>query len=518
MTEQGSGLSDPHESVRLLQPSRSLEHGGQRLLRNTILLTIGQVIGVPLSMLANMLTARYLGPAAFGQMYIGGTFNAFGFLFVEWGQGGVLPALIAADRARAGRLVGTCLVWAALGALAIYPVLMALCVILDYGPEIRVVVTLFAVGYMLSAMSNVGQYAMIGLERAEVAAFRQILEQSSVLAIVIPILILGGRLNAALVGHAVVTAIVLSYVLYAVRSSGIRLSVEPATFKTLFRLGTPFVFMGLAMTLQPVIDAAFVSKLGSAEVMGWHSAARRIVGFLIFPTSALVGALYPTLCRLYATDMPGFKRTASRALRATTVMVFPVALGCLLYPEIGIAFYDRRLFAPAEDNLRILSMFVFLLYFTMPVGISVLAAGRQRAWTLVQSSCVLVSLGLDPILVRWFQHRLGNGGLGVSITTVLSEVIVLACGVYLAPRGLFDRQFWKSLGPAAFGAVAMIAVSRALRPISSFAAAPIAVSAYAGVLWVTGGVDATLVAEFRRIIEPKLARVRRKRIRDGLDQ
>jgi O-antigen/teichoic acid export membrane protein len=480
------------------------------VLRNTIFLSIGQIIGVPLSMLANAAEARYLGPAAFGSMYLGTTFNSFGFLVVEWGQGGVLPALVAADRAQAGSLLGTTVLWRLLAAAAMYPVLIILCHTLGYGYDVGVVISLLFIGYTVSAVTNAGQWTMVGFERAEVGAYRQILEQTAVLAIVVPILILGGRLHAALVGHAIVTVLMLVYVFYALRTVQIpRFSADVPTLRAILNRGTPFVFMSLAITLQPAIDATLMSKLASVEVVGWHSAARRLIGFLIFPASALIGALYPTLCRLHATDFDAFKRTTSVALRGTSLLVIPVALGCLLYPDIGIAFYDRRLFLQAEDNVRVLSVFVFLLYFTMPLGISILAAGKQRAWTFVQSSCVVVSLALDPLLVPFFQRRMGNGGLGVCIASVVSEVIVLICGVWLAPRGLFDRRFWRSLGPPLASGVAMAVAARLLHTVNSFVAAPVAVAVYGASLWLTGGIDDGLLLEVQRFFGSRLARLRR---------
>jgi O-antigen/teichoic acid export membrane protein len=500
---------DPLDEIPAPTDTIASQSAAQPVLRNAIFLTIGQIVSVPLSMLTNAVTARYLGPQGFGEMYIGSTFNSCGFLFVEFGQGGVLPALVAADRSRAGAVLGSSLLWQSLAALAIFPLLIGLCYVLGYGLEIQLVVSLFFIGYTLSALSNVGQFVMLGLERGEVPAYRQILEQLAVLVVVVPILMLGGKVKAALVGHAVTTAIVFLYIWHVTGSASIRpLSVDSATLRTLFRRGVPFVFMGLAMTLQPFIDATFLSKLGSPDAVGWHSAARRLVGFLIFPASALVGALYPTLCRLHGADQAAFKDTTNNALRATSLLVIPVALGCLLYPDIGIAFYDRQLFRPAEDNVRILSLFVFLLYFTMPIGICILASGRQRAWTLVQSSCVLVSLVLDPLLVPWFQRRAGNGGLGVAAASAVSEVIVLACGISLAPRGLFDGRFWRSLVPALVSGAAMVATARALTSISSFAAAPIAVGAYVACLWLTGGLKEGFVAELRRLVESKLSRLR----------
>jgi O-antigen/teichoic acid export membrane protein len=284
-----------------------------------------------------------------------------------------------------------------------------------------------------------------------------------------------------------------------------RLSVDLSALNALLRRGTPFLFVGVAMVLQPSIDAGFLSKLAPADVVGWYSAARRLIGFLVFPVSALAGALYPTLCRLQATNLDEFSQTAGNALRVTGLLVMPVALGCALYPDIGIALFDRSSFLPAEDDLRLLSIYLFLLFFTMPLGISIMAAGGQRAWAMVQFSCLIISLVLDPILVPLFQQRTGNGGLGLCVAAAVSEVIVLSCGVLLGPRGIFGRRFWRSFLAAALSGGAMVVVARLLKPTSSYVAAPLAVTAYVGCLWMTGGFDKAFVASLIASIAPKLA-------------
>jgi len=266
------------------------------------------------------------------------------------------------------------------------------------------------------------------------------------------------------------------------------------------------VFLAVAMLLQPTIDAAFLSKLTPPDVVGWYSAARRLIGFLIFPASALVAALYPTLCRLHGTDIDGFRDTIGSALRGTAVLVTPVALGCLLYPEIGVALYDRDTFGPAQDNLRLLSVYLLLLYFSMPIGAGVMAAGQQRKWAAVQSSCILVSLLLDPILVPWFQQRTGNGGLGLCVASAVSEIIVMGYGIRLGPRGLFDGRFWRSLFPVTASGLLMIAIAWLLRGVSPFLAAPIAVTGYVAAVWALGGIDKSVITGIVDLVRRKFSR------------
>jgi O-antigen/teichoic acid export membrane protein len=497
-------VSEETAPLSIGPPDPTLQHP---VLHNTLLLAVAQIVSTPLSILVSAVTARYLGPAALGYMYLGATFNTFAFLVVEWGQSGALPALVAADRSRAGPLLGSSLAWRSTLAIITYPVLLGLCRLLGYGHEVRVVVALFFIGYTVSAMTNACVWVIMGLERVKVAAYRQVFEQFMTLLIVVPILMLGGGVNATLVGHAATTLVVLVYVSFALRSTHVgRLSADLVTLKTLVHSGTPFVFIGVVMVLQPTIDAGFLSKLASPDVVGWYSAARKLIGFLVFPASALVGGLYPTLCRLHGTDSDAFKETVSSALRWTSALVIPIALGCALYPDVGIALYSRKSFLPAEDNLRFMSLFLFLLYFTMPLGISIVAAGKQRTWALVQGACVIVSLVLDPILVPWFQRRMGNGGLGLCVAAVVSELIVLGCAIALVQKGILGPSFWRSLLPICASGAVMILAWRVLLPVTSFIAAPIAVGAYGGSLWITGGIDRSFVALVRGLIGRKLSR------------
>ena len=175
-----------------------------------------------------------------------------------------------------------------------------------------------------------------GLERTDIPAYIHVGQQLLALIIVFVVMVLGGGLRAALLAQCATTAIVLLATLPFLRSFGVgNLSIRWDTIKSLFSDGTPFVVFGLAMALQPNIDALFLSKFAPVEVMGGTAFHVVWLGTLLLPATTLIGALYPTLCRLYTTDRESFARTANGALRSVALLAVPVALCCGLYPEIG---------------------------------------------------------------------------------------------------------------------------------------------------------------------------------------
>jgi len=479
------------------------------VVKNTLYLTFSQVVTVPLAVLVNALTARYLGAEIFGYMYLAGTFAAFGVLAVGWGHEGVLPAMVAQDRSLAAVLLGSSFAWRAATSLFVYAVLSLICHVLGYGSEIQWAVGLSFAAAVLGSVVGACKDTIRGFERADIPALAHVGQQLLWALLVVPVVLLGGRMRAVLLVAIVTLLIVLAIVLRTLASVGIgKLSVEKSAFKALFVGGTPFVLFNLAMALQPIIDGVFLSKMGSDEAVGWYAVARKLIGLLVFPATALIGALYPTLCRLWVEDREEYRSVARGSLHSVALLVMPIALGCGLYPDLGIAIFSKKAFGPAADDLRVLSLFLFLMYFTMPVGTVVLAAGKQRAWSVVQSLCIVVSLVLDPLLTPWFQFHYRNGGLGPCVASVVSELLVVACGVVLAPAGIFDAKLRKTLFFALLAGIAMSLVAWLLRGINPFLSAPVALLAYVAALFATGELDRSTIAKVQGVVMRKLSRAR----------
>ena len=471
---------------------------GHVVVRNTIYLTVAQALTIPLSIAINAVAAYYLGAEAFGYAYLASTLCAVGFLAVGWGHEAVLPAVVARDHAVAAEMLGSSLAWRTVTSVIVYLMLATACSLLRYPAELQWALALTTLMYTLNTMVAGYKDTIRGLERTDIPAYAHVGQQVIATILVVLVLVLGGQLNAVLLAQAVAGAIVLAVIVRSLHSVGVgRISVRWSTVKALTAGGVPFLALGFAMALQPSIDALFLSKMAPPEVMGWFAVTRRLVGALLLPATALLGALYPTLCRLHGTDMDGFKRATSGALHGVSVLVAPVAIGCALFPDIGVALFSRTAFRPAEDNLRVISVFLALVYFSMPLGICIMAAGRQRAWSVVQCLCVVAALILDPLLVPIFQSNYGNGGLGLCVAAGISEAIIVGFGVALAPRGIFDRAFGRLLLVVGVSGAAMAVVGLLALPLSSYGAAPLALATYAVMLWLTGGIDTSHLQALR---------------------
>ncbi len=466
---------------------RPLTH---RVFRNATLLVGAQALATPISILINAVAARSLGAARYGLYYQALTFSSFIFLFVEWGQASVLPARVATDRAAAGELLGSGIVFRLSAALTAGLVFPLLCALVGYDREFIEVLALTMLCASFATVSAACQDAIRGFERTDFAAASYVGWQLLSAAVVVPTLLYGGGLHGLLIAQTACAAAGAAFVLKMLpRLQVPRLSAHLTTVLGLVNNGRAFVLFGVVLLLQPMVDAAMLSKFATPDAMGWYAVARKLVGVLTFPASALVVALYPTLCRLRMQDAAAYSGTAANALYVVAVAVIPIALGCALFPALGVAIFGLRSYAPAQDDLRVLALYVLLVYFSMPIGSCLVSSGRQAAWTAVQFACVVVSALLDPPLITWFQLHYANGGLGVCVSTVASEILMVAAGAWLLPAGILARVPRGKLGSALLSGAAMTLVAAALPAIDQVPRAVLATLAYCFCLQLTGGVN-----------------------------
>jgi O-antigen/teichoic acid export membrane protein len=474
------------------------------VFRNTLISFGAQAIGTPISILITAITARYLGAEDYGLLYLAFMMTVLGFQFVELGHGQVLTGDIARDRSRAGDLLGASLAWRVIATLLVTLILEALTFPLGYTPRFRLVLALVVVQCFFQALSTACQDSVRGFERTDVGALGQIGTQLLNLALVVPTLMLGGGILGVLAAQALASAVILLLVLRAMKAVGVgRLRATFADVKSLGIRGFPFLSFSLALALQPSADAMFLSQLSPPEVVGWYAVTRRLTGALVLPAAMVIGALYPTLSRLFVTDMREYQLTTRSAVGATTALAVPVALSCALYPDIGVGIFSKEAYAGAQQNLVVVSFTLYLMYLSMPLGIALIAAKRQKVWAAVQSICVVVSCLLDPLLIPWFQARYGNGGLGIAVASGISEVLMVAAAVWLTPKGVLDRSVAITILRALGAGLAMSVIAFALRRTSSFVAAPAALATYVVALWAVGGLGRSQLDALRGALQRK---------------
>jgi O-antigen/teichoic acid export membrane protein len=437
------------------------------IARNVFHLVMGQAATLALSLVLSAALGRSLGAADFGLYYLVTTMTTFAYVFAEWGQGLYLVREVARFPEKMGALLGSALAFRVSGAVLTGAVGLLAAWALGYDPRTLGLYAVFIVAYLPLSCAQTFGHVFRGQERMDYDALITVLAKALALGITLPVLALGGRLPSVIVSQGVAAAGALgAAVLLMRRLRPPPVRVTRATIRDLATEGTPLFAMGIAIALQPYLDAVVLSKLAPPMAVGWYGAARTFMNALVIPAAILAGAAYPALART-AADLSTFRDQLRSALRPMIGIGALAAVGTFLFADLLVTVvYSKQNFGPAIAILQVFAPGLFLLFLDVQMGFAIYATGKARSLAVVKLLTVLLSTGLSILLVPWFQARHGNGGLGVVIAFGVSEVPMVIASALLIPRGTIQRSMLLDLARALSVSAATLLLFLALPPLS----------------------------------------------------
>ena len=91
------------------------------------------------------------------------------------------------------------------------------------------------------------------------------------------------------------------------------------------------------------------------------------------------------------------------------------------------------------------------------LGTVLIARGKEKPWAVMAIAAAvfnpLVNLWAIPLTTRLY----GNGGIGASMATLLTEGLMMGGALWLMPKGIFTcRNLWAGLKGCALGAAMVL--------------------------------------------------------------
>lgn len=469
-------------------------HAGHIVGRGMLSLVFSQLVTTPVSMLVQALIARHLGAGPFGAIYFATATLGVWYLFVEWGGHAQVAAEVARDRRAGARLFASGMLLRLCLAAVVLVAIPPFGRWMGYDDDVRLALTLVSMKLALQGLGALCLAVIRGHEKVPWQAASAIFGNLTEAILVVGTLLGGGGLAGVLIAQVVAAALTLTVQIGMV----VRLHLgswrpDWRTAVAILQGGFSFLILDVVVRLQPYIDATFLSWLAPPEALGWHAAATRISGVLIFPALTLNFALYPTLARLWVTDRPTYEHLVRLGLRTVAIFGILAGTGTAIFAPWAVSWiYGADDFGPAGASLSVMSVFILLVYGSIVVGPAISAAGRQWRWCAAQSLCLVVSAVLDPLLIPWAQTHYGNGSLGVSLSIGIAEIAMLTLGLAILPVGVVNRSLGRTLGRCLTAAVGAAAVGLALHALPVLAI-PATVLTYVGLLRAMRELDADLL-------------------------
>jgi O-antigen/teichoic acid export membrane protein len=453
---------------------------------NAVYLGLGQVVTTVLTMLFSAAIARTLGAAEFGLLYLLTSIGAFAYVFVDWGHGTYITREIARHPERSGEMIGSVLVVRVVSAVIMCALAVGLCWLFDYERRTLDYAALLILAWIPQYLGLSYAWAFRGRERMEYDALIQVVLKLSMLVFAAACLWLGGRLLGLIAVYAVAGMVTCGVAVAMYQRLGFApLQFSLGTAVELVRDGASMMAIALAIAVQPYIDANLLYKLAPANVVGWFGAAWVVAGTLVAPATILGATLYPRLSRV-AMVPHEFSHTLRTGFRGLALVSVLGGVGAFLFGDLAIGIiYGEQKFRPAAQIVQAFAPALMLVYIDMLLGYSILAIGKAGQLAKVKVASVLVTTGVELVLIPYFQSRFGNGGIGIVLAMATGELVMVAGAITLI-RDVVDRAMLADFARALSAGVVTVLIVRAVPAIPAFLGIPVCLATFAALSAAVG--------------------------------
>jgi O-antigen/teichoic acid export membrane protein len=474
--------------------------------RNIMILVMTRVVTWSSSFILMLYLPRYLGPVEYGRFYLGFSITAMFGLLIEFGGNYSITKSVSRNQADVGHiLVDSIAVRVVLWVIAFAGVLL-------YGyfsphpASVRTILAIFGIAMLWNGARAVLWSGYRGFEMLKYPSYGAMAETVLIAALGFVAVILGG----GSVGFAVITSFgtLINFLICARYISRITTGLPAINWRAAFdslKDGVPYFLNSIFGYVYYRIDTVMLSYMSPESVVGWYGASYKFFDTLMFIPSTIVIAVFPAFARRWGEGRDSLTKPLQKSLDFILLAGIPVSAYTFFYSrEIVSLFYGLEGYYHSVILLQMFSLGLLLVYIDMMLGTVLLASDRQKQLTRFSFMAIFVNIGLNFVLIPYSQTTYGNGGLGASLATLITELFIMATMLYAMPEEIMAttsiRVQLKILGAGILLVVSLLALSMVGLPLS--AQVGISFGVYAFVIFYTKVIETEEIRFLRSVLKP----------------
>jgi O-antigen/teichoic acid export membrane protein len=390
------------------------------ILRNTLFVSSGGGLIRLLSFAYTIFYVRQLGDHVYGQyatvLAISGLFS----IFFELGTTQYVERTLAQDRTRLPELIGMLILVRFVLALLSVVALTGMAYALGYDQLIVLCVLVQTISYILAALLAPLMAIFTSHERYDLWTACQMIGQIGTIALGATVLLAGGGLLVLVSTGLLVMLLQIVYCLFVLQRfqlGALRMRFDWRAIQRFLRASMPFALAALALTISFNVDTFLLSLLQPSNVVGWYSAAYRLVPTMVSILGGFLTVITPSLARTYVNDRESVHSWVRTSTKWLAIIGLPLAMGTSLLATPIIALLYGSAFAPAALVLAIISWDIPLRLFNAFAGNVTAAVGlEQPAWRIFMTGALIGLVCYAPAISLF-------GLLGAAVVTVVTDGI-----------------------------------------------------------------------------------------------
>jgi O-antigen/teichoic acid export membrane protein len=370
--------------------------------RNTFFSFISNGTRILANAVLFVLVAKFYGPVLFGQFTMAHTLAIIFTLIADFGFDILLTTEIARSREKIENIVPRMFCVKLILSLTALLLMCGYGVIQDMSDGARILVLIFSLYLFFSAL--------LGSLFALFKGHDELHHESQITFIMnltlLGVLVLFGSLHVRLeyVALAFVGSRILGLMLALIKSSRFVPRIKPIWdflwFKTIWKEVSVFGIFFIFGNLYFLLDTILISIWKGDHEVGIYQSVFRIIAMMLIISDITVGAILPSLSRLYEIDKKGWSKLGSVVSKALFHIGLLIGFFLITQAEqIVSLIYGTDYYEPAIPIMRIFGLIVIIRYGVEIPALMLTTAKKQHTRMILVIAATIFNFALNFYLI-----------------------------------------------------------------------------------------------------------------------
>ncbi len=391
------------------------------ILMNTSYLFFSDLVSKIFGFIYITYAARYLGADGFGiisfSLALAGIFS----FCIDLGLSTLMIREISKNRALKDLFFRNVMMLKLISSPIVFFIILAITHILDYPINISLVIYIITLSTIINSFSLTITSVFQAFEEMKYISINNII--NSLMLLIFSVIAI--KQNMDVIGFSIVYLVVSLVILsvnlciYTFKFSRPDIELKKSFLVSSIQESLPFAITGLSGMIYTYADTIILSIQKGNEVVGWYSAAYKLILITLFIPGILNIIIFPLLSRLNSVSRDSLLKVSSTYFEIMLIIAIPMGFGTTLLADKIILFvfgpgYERSVIA-----LQIL-IWTMVLTFSGASFVKLLeVTGKQAIVTKLSVMCIFINIALNMALIPNLSY------VGSSIATVLTELFFI---------------------------------------------------------------------------------------------
>ncbi|MBI4085880.1 MAG: flippase [Candidatus Liptonbacteria bacterium] len=394
----------------------------QTFAKNAVWLSISNIGGRFIRAGIIVYAARILGAEGWGLFSYGITLVAFLTIFVDIGIDPILireAAKEKQDQERRNKILSTSFFIKASLLAAGVLVVVVVAPFFSFLPGVKPLLPLMALILVFDTLRNFGSAIIQSREKMELQAGLYIFTNIAIVAFGFLFLYLRPTPISFTLSYAAGTALGMLATLYVLREEIPRalFHFSKSLVKEILTSAWPFAVSGVLGVLMVNTDVLIIGFFGSAEQVGFYSAAVRIVQILYIFSAVAAQSSLPIFSRFIKNEKEKIRGALENILKFAFSFSLPVALGGVISGAALIKLLFGSEYLPATLSFQILLLTLAFNFVAVVLSTIIFVYDRQKVLIIYAAIGGILNVIFDLLLIP------ALGIKGSAIATLGAQII-----------------------------------------------------------------------------------------------